>query len=297
MTGKATPEYLRKVVQLGDTELELFSIDGLTWSSRPDELHLIQERRENSRVSFGDKRAAPRPGSNRQGVKRADPVVGLDDDEVAVVEDAEVASLVVDVLDDEDDVDIEPKSRLRSSGSSSVKESSEKPEKKVVVALAAKPDVVPAKKKFDEPANGTVLAKSSSAKLAKVSSPAPKLHAITKGVKVAEKHKDTKKVAKVVVVAAKPGKKDVKVGAKAGSAAKVVAAKSAAKPRSADVSRNKPKPAVAAKGKVPSKKSASAATKKGAAKKAALKSSQVTAKKGGAKKPATKSGGKAKKRK
>jgi hypothetical protein len=127
MSSKQAPEYIRKIVKFGEKELELFSIDGLTWSSRPEELHLIQERRENSRVSFGDKRIAPRPGgANRlipkKGVKSSggDNSYLGDEEEVEneaglIIGDQEEESLIIpkirgsgrSILDKEDSFETE----------------------------------------------------------------------------------------------------------------------------------------------------------------------------------------------
>lgn len=44
--------YQSKTVRFQGKELQLFSLDGFTWSSRKDELEIIKERQENARVSF-----------------------------------------------------------------------------------------------------------------------------------------------------------------------------------------------------------------------------------------------------
>ncbi len=44
--------YQSKKVFFQGQELELFSLDGHTWSSRKDELEVIKDRQENARVSF-----------------------------------------------------------------------------------------------------------------------------------------------------------------------------------------------------------------------------------------------------
>lgn len=50
MAGKV--KYLSKSVKFGSKTLVLYSIDGLTWSSKRDELSQIQERQEAQRVTL-----------------------------------------------------------------------------------------------------------------------------------------------------------------------------------------------------------------------------------------------------
>ena len=57
------PKYQTKKVVFNGEELELYSLDGFTWSSRKDELPVIQERHETDRFSH-----VIRCG-NRQAVK------------------------------------------------------------------------------------------------------------------------------------------------------------------------------------------------------------------------------------
>lgn len=47
-------KYLTKTVSFGGKPLTLFSLDGLTWSSRKDELVEIVERHESEKLSFGE---------------------------------------------------------------------------------------------------------------------------------------------------------------------------------------------------------------------------------------------------
>lgn len=49
---KKKSKYLTKTVKFGDKQFTLFSLDGVTWSSRRDELHMILERQEQERKSF-----------------------------------------------------------------------------------------------------------------------------------------------------------------------------------------------------------------------------------------------------
>lgn len=47
-------KYLTKVVKFGNKSLTLYSLDGLTWSSRRAELQAIKERQEANRVTFAE---------------------------------------------------------------------------------------------------------------------------------------------------------------------------------------------------------------------------------------------------
>ncbi|MBN8547841.1 MAG: hypothetical protein J0M12_00850 [Deltaproteobacteria bacterium] len=50
--NKKKSKYVTKTVKFGDKQFTLFSLDGVTWSSRKDELHMILERQEQERKSF-----------------------------------------------------------------------------------------------------------------------------------------------------------------------------------------------------------------------------------------------------
>lgn len=50
--SKKKAKYITKTVKFGDKQFTLFSLDGITWSSRREELHQILERQEQERKSF-----------------------------------------------------------------------------------------------------------------------------------------------------------------------------------------------------------------------------------------------------
>ena len=52
MSQKTKQKYLTKSTSFGNKKLTLYSLDGLTWSSRCDELEVIKERHEAQRVTF-----------------------------------------------------------------------------------------------------------------------------------------------------------------------------------------------------------------------------------------------------
>ena len=47
-------EYVQKTVTFGGKKLVLFSLDGITWSSRKDELRAIMERHEQEKITIND---------------------------------------------------------------------------------------------------------------------------------------------------------------------------------------------------------------------------------------------------
>ncbi len=53
------PKYLSKTVPFGGKELKLFSIDGLTWSTRKDELLVIKERHDAEKVTAAQLKGEP----------------------------------------------------------------------------------------------------------------------------------------------------------------------------------------------------------------------------------------------
>jgi hypothetical protein len=57
------PKYYTKSVRFGSSEVTLYSLDGLTWSTRKDELALIQERHEAQKVTVQQLRGEPTPGA------------------------------------------------------------------------------------------------------------------------------------------------------------------------------------------------------------------------------------------
>jgi len=71
----ATENYLSKTVRFGNNPLTLYSIDGVTWSSRKDELLLIKERQEQKRQdSMLKKDASDSEGQEASG-KTPSPIV------------------------------------------------------------------------------------------------------------------------------------------------------------------------------------------------------------------------------
>jgi len=56
MAGKL--KYLSKSVKFGSTDLTMYSLDGLTWSSQKDELLVLKERQESQRISLEPQKIA-----------------------------------------------------------------------------------------------------------------------------------------------------------------------------------------------------------------------------------------------
>lgn len=74
--SKKKAKYLTKTVKFGDKKFTLFSLDGVTWSSRRDELHQIIERQEQERKAFnqimGDQSAKPADGATEEEPEKED---------------------------------------------------------------------------------------------------------------------------------------------------------------------------------------------------------------------------------
>ncbi len=54
MSEAARVKYITKTVKFGGKELVLYSIDGMTWSTRRNELQAVKERHEAQRVTLND---------------------------------------------------------------------------------------------------------------------------------------------------------------------------------------------------------------------------------------------------
>lgn len=54
MSQKRKGAYLTKEARFGGTKVTLYSLDGVTWSSRKEELHAIQERHEKEKITFNE---------------------------------------------------------------------------------------------------------------------------------------------------------------------------------------------------------------------------------------------------
>ena len=77
MTKKAS-KYQIKKVSFQNGEMELYSLDGHTWSSRKEELAVIEQRREDSKVSFdqirsGNFRKKKKVAENEEENKQTSP--------------------------------------------------------------------------------------------------------------------------------------------------------------------------------------------------------------------------------
>ncbi len=159
---KKKTKYLTKSVKFGEKQFTLFSLDGVTWSSRREELHMILERQEQERKAFNQivgeqtaEKAAP------EGEEQADAV----DEKLIEAEDEEL--LPIDAEDDS------PKAKLKASGKKALEKS--------------KPATAISKGKQSK---GGMKVQSGAEVL-----PAPKARASSKPAKKAAKAKSKKKVA------------------------------------------------------------------------------------------------------
>ncbi len=95
-------KYLTKTISFGGSKMTLYSVDGNTWSSRLDELDLLQERFENGGRLPMDATKGKQPFVIRKNkfAKRAaeDEPPSLDDydDAAVVIEDETIAGVVLD---------------------------------------------------------------------------------------------------------------------------------------------------------------------------------------------------------
>jgi len=132
-------KYSQKTVAFGGGQITLYSLDGITWSSRKEELEAILERHEQEKANFGGQikggpQAKPFPGRPR--VQGAEPPVSGDildeaeplpeddpepdetESEISTVEpEEEVVFAEKDYIEDEDKPVSKPK-RGRPAGSS-----------------------------------------------------------------------------------------------------------------------------------------------------------------------------------
>lgn len=60
-------EYMQKAVVFGGKKLVLFSLDGVTWSSRKDELRAIMERHEQEKITINDIRGVAEDTEETKG--------------------------------------------------------------------------------------------------------------------------------------------------------------------------------------------------------------------------------------
>jgi hypothetical protein len=86
--SKKKAKYITKSVKFGGKQFTLFSLDGITWSSRRDELHQILERQEQERKSFnqimGDQTAekGAAPDGEPKEAEEDTELVAREDDEI-----------------------------------------------------------------------------------------------------------------------------------------------------------------------------------------------------------------------
>lgn len=95
---KKKVKYLSKTVKFAGKNMTLYSLDGMTWSSRKDELHQILERQDQERAAFnqmiGDAAAKPKTPEGEEGqgetAESSENEEMLEMDELDVIEEAVV---------------------------------------------------------------------------------------------------------------------------------------------------------------------------------------------------------------
>ena len=142
-------KYMQKTVAFNGKQMTLFSLDGITWSSRKDELAQILERHEQERANIGElknrllRREADEEGEGVDGGGEARPVSENSDYE-ADGDELEEAEEELGLPSDEDDEDgaaaAGPKGRRgRSAGLSRADESLDDLEPKGMAKAGRKP--------------------------------------------------------------------------------------------------------------------------------------------------------------
>ena len=131
-------KYLTKTVRFGPNTVTLYSIDGLTWSSKKQELAVIKDRLENQRVTLGEIKSEDGEEEKSKPEKDDEPVVTSsdDDDEPEITkkgkdEDLDDVDLEDDIVIDEDidlDEDLDDDDLPAAPKKSKIKGAKEEPE-------------------------------------------------------------------------------------------------------------------------------------------------------------------------
>jgi len=151
-------EYLTKTIRFGSGTMTLYSLDGQTWSSRPDELTNIKERQEQQRlVLMGKKEEAEEAGEGGISFGSAPKAKDESDDSEVLEADGNEPFVLDDEVEEE--ITVAP-----------VKKVSSKPVKAAPKIVAAKVSV-PSKK--NAPTKKTAAVKTKPVAKAKVK-PTPK---------------------------------------------------------------------------------------------------------------------------
>jgi len=98
MSSKGKLKYMQKSVKFRGAQLTLYSLDGMTWSSRKQELTHILERQETQRITFGQIKGGPSSGGSGAS-KSEDGEEKIEEEEFE--EDQAFLLARQDVIDDE----------------------------------------------------------------------------------------------------------------------------------------------------------------------------------------------------
>ncbi|MBX7143670.1 MAG: hypothetical protein K1X79_04395 [Oligoflexia bacterium] len=108
-------KYLSKTVKFAGKSMTLYSLDGMTWSSRKDELHQILARQEQERAAFnqmiGD---AATKAKSAETTEEGAPEESRENEEIMEMDD-------LDVIEDVPVVDTPPKGKGRGAGAKAEK--------------------------------------------------------------------------------------------------------------------------------------------------------------------------------
>lgn len=150
MNTKKKVKYISKTVAFQGKQISLFSIDGITWSTRKQELMEIKERQERDKVSFaaikeenGETKVVPKPAT---GASNDEEEEGEEGYEAGAESEGEETEAVAEV--DENDEDSKRAPRKKAGKPTPVK-----------TAPQVKGKVAPAVKSAAEPKKAIVTAK------------------------------------------------------------------------------------------------------------------------------------------
>lgn len=110
MSAAKKSKYLTKTTKFGGQTITLYSIDGLTWSTRPQELQTIMDRHANERILLDPAKEEDKDTDNddeEKDKKEADLGDEEDDDLVGFEDLAAALSPIKKIIDEDLDLDDE----------------------------------------------------------------------------------------------------------------------------------------------------------------------------------------------
>ena len=132
---KKPGKIITKTISFGGKKVTLYSLDGNTWSSRKDELAIIQERQETGRITLAGDKGKEQSRFNRPPVKfqKKNADDEETDEELENDEDLALDDEYDDIIDEEDNIDAKKGKKIKEDTKAlkgSVQAKSKKPEAK-----------------------------------------------------------------------------------------------------------------------------------------------------------------------